>query len=198
VQAKEKPILFSGAMVRAILDGRKIQTRRVITPKPDFIAGKHIWRDCDIEKSLAWVAAQSKYGPVGTRLWVRETWHGSWNKERALNPVHIMDTLCYRADFGDDDKGLQWRPSIHMPRWASRITLEVTGVRVERLKDISEADAKAEGVIPKMDTHIAANIAKDTPHRMEFWALWKSLNAKRGFGWSVNPWVWVVEFWRIP
>lgn len=198
---KERPILFSGPMVRAILKGRKTQTRRVVKPQPkfkDFEDGRMLafvdkWGYCPVERNLH----LCPYGSTGDRLWVRETWHGSGNKKLALNPEHPMDSLSYRADWHGVDTGLIWKPSIHMPRWASRITLEVKGVRVERLQDISEDDAKAEGVTPKGDTYIAANVAKDSPHRMEFWTLWQSINAKRGFGWDTNPWVWVIEFQPI-
>lgn len=194
---KERPILFSGPMVRAILDGRKTQTRRVVNPQPKHfpMTDGETW--FDVKTVMERFALECRYGIPGEHLYVRETWHGSWSKERALKPEHPMDVISYRADFGEDAKGLQWRPSIHMPRWASRITLEVVNVRVERLLDISEEDAKAEGVEPKMDTHIAAKVAGDTPYRMEFWHLWETINAKRGYGWTTNPWVFVVEFKRI-
>lgn len=186
----ERPILFSGPMVRAILEGRKTQTRRVVT-KPVVLD----WLDQFLPEFVA--APENHlcpYGFAGDRLWVRETFAG--------------DNLCgwvYRADHpnadikaGELDDGEQslrrWVPSIHMPREASRLKLEVTGVRIERLQDISEADAKAEGVCcAPGHPHGAAD-----QHRGAFRALIESLNGKRGFGWATNPWMWVVEFRVVP
>ncbi len=125
------------------------------------------------------------YGQPGDRLWVRET--------HALNVPGCDDGVSYRADH-NDPRGdgpahpMEWRPSIHMKREHSRINLEVTGVRVERVQDITEADARAEGVT-----------ADDEPRGGAYWVtkfarLWDSINAKRGYSWESNPWVWVVEF----
>ena len=175
----ERPILFSGAMVRAILEGRKTQTRRVISDK-------HEWARSNAVRGECWL---SPFGVRGDRLWVRET--------------HAGDNLCgwvYRADHpdadiraGELDDGEQtlrrWTPAIHMPRAACRLMLDVVTVRVERLQEISEEDAIAEGVRPPGDYGRAPNVAV-------YRALWDSLNAKRGYGWDVNPWVWVIEFRR--
>ena len=184
----EKPILFSGEMVRAILDGRKTQTRRVVKQKHipfvenilnGFLDGK-------------WNQRPLPYGKPGDLLWVRETW--------AHNPEWTKP--AYRADWKTPDAAIKtmdtkWRPSIFMPRWASRLTLRVLDVRVERVQEISEADAKAEGVNlatwelhHRRDDSISLSIAAIE----EFKHLWDSINAKRGYSWDSNPWVWVVEF----
>lgn len=183
---KERPILFSAPMVRAILAGTKTQTRRAVKHPAlatlSFVVdcGEGWWGD---EEGAVQVCCP--YGQPGDRLWARETFY--YDQEDA--------ELLYRADGEFDseqvDSGYKWQSSIHMPRWASRITLEITGVRVERLQDISEGDAKAEGVIrprPLVDddpcTHIDA-----------FGDLWESINGPGS--WDKNPWVWVVEFRRV-
>lgn len=183
---KERPILFSGEMVRAILEGRKTMTRRVIKPQP---AGE-------------WAApgkTACPYGQPGDRLWVRETWRKTnWTDEPNRGEWRVF----WRATEKEDSRnnGL-WRPSIHMPRWASRILLEVVSVRVERVQDISEEDARAEGVewqnerpcwVNYLDREDWSPTARDS-----FRTLWDSINAKRGYGWDANPWVWVVEFKKI-
>lgn len=156
---KERPILFSGAMVRAIMAGRKTQTRRVLkTPN----------------------GATPSVAP-GDQLWVRETW------------VNNFGTLTYRADchpdsFENNAKG--WRPSIYMPRALSRIILTITDVCVEQVQDISEDDAKAEGVtLPARTVTLYDGIYRD-----EYARLWNSIYAKRGYAWHTNPWVWVISF----
>lgn len=180
---KERPILFSAPMVRALLAGTKTQTRRVCKlevrsgmPEPEMLS---LLRCCP-------------YGKPGDRLWVRETW----------NRFDGWEGYFYAADdhsFGigaDDDPdhipehALRWKPSIHMPRAASRITLEVTGVRVERLQEISEADAKAEGAA--MHNSPAAML---TGYRTGYRLLWDSINGPGS--WDANSWVWVVEFRRV-
>lgn len=201
---KERPILFSGAMVSAILDGTKTQTRRVVKPQPYIDEmGNACWNGLNFGQSadkvphfqsLASPIPSSKtkrvhcpYGKPGDRLWVRETWARDSED----------DALFYRADVGsgneaddwqrnidDGANGYRWRPSIHMPRWASRITLEVTGVRVERLQEISGSDAVAEGVRSRLpDNGIAVAEYRD---------LWEAINGAES--WSANPWVWVIEF----
>jgi len=226
---KERPILFSGPMVRAILEGRKTMTRRVIKPQPrgDFYCignlkentrrrmvdcGLHavfnkpreLWLD---DEHPARDFRKSPYGQPGDRLWVRETWQeffpdefdpARYSKEGRAGNGLCTTRVVYRADgelaphpvFGVP----RWAPSIHMPRWASRITLELTAVRVERLQDISEEDAKAEGV-----TRLAVSEALNIPGTWAgaFADLWDSLYAKRGHGWDSNPWVWVESFKRV-
>jgi len=142
------------------------------------------------------------YGAPGDQLWVRETWqinHIDYDRGPAPKSRPLDAELLYRADgefrdqFEIDEGGSGWRPSIFMPRWASRISLEITGVRVERVQDISDADAKAEGV-PEgaFDTGLTY-----VPSYVEsFMNLWDAINAARA-PWDSNPWVWVVEFRRI-
>lgn len=172
---KNRPILFSGAMVRALLAGTKTQTRRVC--KLDVRAGMP-------EPELASLLRCCPYGQPGDRLWVRETW--------ATHPDYGGRHAIYRTDRGCEHDAERWTPSIHMPRWASRITLEVTGVRVERLQNIGEGDAKAEGV----------QMPDGTPTPPEWWSyrrefahLWEQINGPGS--WDANPWAWVVEFKRI-
>ena len=237
VAIRERPILFSGPMVRAILEGRKTQTRRVIVPQP--------WEDVGTlrvgvyhpeivvrgeyepgpEEFGAWsedgeFAVRCRYGKPGDRLWVRESgWQPKEPNELELRegadtwPKYVYDAdeplrpafaLAYYSEYGWKHK-----PSIHMPRWASRLTLEITDVRVERVQDISREDSVAEGArrfddIP--DPHpfgIGPRWSMETPTstdqclgnaRFAFANTWNSINAKRGYGWDTNPWVWCLTF----
>ncbi len=211
----EKPILFSAPMVRALLAGTKTQTRRVVKPQfakeaapvempatdpiGGWVVGGHsgIWW-CDAAANPD-EAMRCPYGQPGDRLWVREAFAGSIAYERHGYPLKEWgNKIWYIAD-GEPRSG-QWtlpRPSIHMPRALSRITLEVTGVRVERLQDISEADAQAEGA-PSAD--LASGRECIFPHqgtyRWGFRLLWEQINGPGS--WGANPWVWVVEFRRLP
>lgn len=193
----EKPILFSGLMVRAILEGRKSQTRRVVKPNPD-ISGH--WKEWTPERTDHWIR-MCPYGKPGDRLWVRETWG-----DMALpgyGPV-----IAYRADPDEPEKGMglppgmKWKPSIHMPRYFSRLTLEITEVRVQRVQEISEEDAKAEGIY-RGTNGLYANYPQGetvpgwSDPRKSFQSLWDSINSKRGFGWEKNPFVWAISFKRI-
>ena len=166
---RERPILFSAPMVRAILAGTKTQTRRVCKGQRE-LSNVH---DFQIDRC--------PYGQLGDRLWVRETW--------LRHSVNVPNDYLYRADHPDDGTigpaHGGWKPSIHMPRWASRITLEITDVRVERLQDISARDAWAEGITPSPDV--------DPYH--EYRDLWESINGPGS--WDANPWVWAVSFKRI-
>lgn len=174
---KERPILFSGPMVRAILDGRKTMTRRVIKNVPEILmTGKAIPELMGAYKK-AWVTT-CPYGQPGDRLWVREKW-------ACLDPTKRTRVL-YAVDRGPKD--YLWHSPIFMPRWASRLTREITAVRVERVQDITEEDAWAEGFNDD-DGYSSA--------RMWFMNIWDSINAKRGYGWDANPWVWVISFKRI-
>lgn len=198
---KERPILFSAPMVRAILEGRKTQTRRIVKPQPDRIIGKYPAIDDfgDLE------AIHCPYGQPGDRLWVRETWaiNHNWDSFYPDTDMTFEDMgLFYRSDenterdtFGFGSHG-KWRPSIHMPRAASRILLEVQDVRIERLQDISENDAIAEGVkegcftghyVDYADQDYQFDNAKDS-----FRSLWQSIHGPES--WDANPWVWVVTF----
>ena len=183
---KDRPILFSGPMVRAILDGRKTQTRRVIKPQPVWVHVREPILQYRRKVGLAYVLCP--YGQPGDRLWCRETWAPSVAGVTAP-PFH------YLADFKPAEfaEMVRWKPSIYMPRWASRITIEITAVRVERVCQITEQDALAEGVCPSLEY-----CDPETPSaRMQFKDLWNTINSARGFGWDVNPWVWVVSFKRL-
>ncbi len=167
-------------MVRAILAGQKTQTRRVIKTNASGRAqfkGRN-WHLGDPNAVLA-----CPFGQPGDRLWVRETFK-ELRAEFGGIDGHVVN---YRAQYADKTEAWRngpWKPSIHMPRWACRLLLDVKAVRVERLQDISRADAIAEGTVDIK-----------TPC-MDFALLWDSLNAKRGYGWDTNPWVWVIEFER--
>lgn len=224
---REHGLLMSGPMVRAILEGRKTQTRRVVTDR----TSEGNFKASELDLARAWVdglggdqylksflkpevATVLGQGPDdiierlyaryvrGDRLWVREAWAVGACAEglspRALHPgTWLKDNggLWYQAA-GDPSHPIsergKWRRSFHMPRWASRITLEVVGVRVERVQDITEDDAKAEGVVPDWVGSQGAS-----PYTAAFANLWHGLNADRGFGWLVNPWVFVFEFRRV-
>lgn len=215
---KERPILFSGPMVRAILEGRKTQTRRIVKPQPPtrytklFYDPAWFWSPTTSgsggEQQDLRLIPKSPYGVPGDRLWVRETWSPRNDLEPEASDERKRHYCCYKADGGDlsdewhpHDK---WKPSIHMPRWASRITLEVKRVRVERLQDISAENAIDEGAmtLPNRPTYEAecravreAGIAKpplgDGPLE-RFARLWDEINGAGS--WAANPWVWVVEF----
>jgi len=188
---KERPILFSSPMVRAILEGRKTMTRRVTKLADGSLASDEDIPDggrCDYVMDFSrsfpmWERRYCPYGKPGERLWVRET----FSKYNHPSNPHII----YRAD-DPGDKYLKWEPSIFMPRWASRITLEITGVRVERINDISEEDVWAEGwsVIADMPDKNGGNC-----RFKNFGEFWDSINGERqGCSWEENPFVWVVEF----
>ena len=229
---KERPILFNAPMVRAILDGRKTVTRRIVKPVkfyPDFgcavgqvggvwrygspaalglrergdhwsvvLKGDVLQRMCTSE-AYGWGAgAGCPYGVPGDQLWVRETFARIDGQTRPWIETDYQATYTHGDRLGDT-LGIKkrWTPSIHMPRHASRITLEVTGVRVETLQDISEADAVAEGCKP-----IRPELVQDglivRPGRSaveEFRLVWEQIHG--GGSWEKNPFVWVVTFRRI-
>ena len=214
--AKHRSIPFSGPMVRAILDGRKTQTRPITKPQPIIGASlpedslrdarpcrrggyEYMGRDTGLRKIEI---SYKPYAFPGDILWVREPW------------FHEVGEDYENAAFADgtlrDKKGMMWqldgwtptdadiwrkRRSIHMPRWASRITLEVTDVRIERVQEITAGDARAEGVSSTHDSPLTCGTA--LAYRPVFQELWESLYAKRGCGWKANPWVWVITFKRI-
>lgn len=202
---KERPILFSAPMVRAILEGRKTMTRRVVKPQPDSCdAVPPRWMPpCgQFENGCWWFDWQTAggwnkgnplfcpYGTPGDRLWVRETFSmdGSFNA-----------SVVYRAD-GENQYHEAWKPSIFMPRRASRITLEITRVRVERVQAITELDAIAEGVEACPDFGVSYRHYGDKTKYTDcatwsFCSLWESINGSES--WNANPWVWVVEFRRV-
>lgn len=222
MSTRERPILFSDAMVRAILDGRKTQTRRMVKPQPSWISEAWHWVCKKLDAGYCHTRAEAlmrlmlphcPYGQPGHRLWVREA--------HALMLHADGERVHYRAD-GDnpvDWRGnpLRWTPSIHMPRWASRILLEITGVRVERLQQITKKDALAEGVTQR-GAHYSmdwSGVGKPTGIRNvdgtralateaylgndnaigAFATYWENLSGPNS--WNANPWVWVVEFKRV-
>lgn len=217
-QIKERPILFSAPMVRAILEGRKTVTRRVIKPQPNWDGKWFQWdghapnskdgavggNTIEAADLLCW---SSPYGKRGDRLWVREAFglqvrhYGGGTGEhivyRATNPNAIY---CKSAE--GSQYPVKWKPSIHMPRHSSRILLEITAVRVERLQDITEEQAKAEGVRLYTDHaelgdwwHVEGIETYSADPRRSFELLWASINGAES--WDANPWVWVVEFKRV-
>jgi hypothetical protein len=202
-------------MVRALLDGRKTQTRRVLSPQPfppisgkyppsdPFLCDDGVWRFMCGQVCYDHNDIRCPFGLVGDRLYVRETFYcDDWRFPHEAPPSELAKELYYRADgevkdlFEDTSGPSPWKPSIHMPRWASRITLEVTGVRVERLDDMGETDAIFEGVEP-IEDETQEDPWAQTDYLAAYRKLWNSLNAKRGYGWDVNPWVWVIEFNRV-
>ena len=244
-QVKERPIIFSGEMVRVILDGKKTMTRRVV--KSGFINNyKHahiIKQSSDkrregkayfYDKPVGGMVLSSQlvsnpYGKVGDHLWVRETWiqgyddpliESEGDDENAVSIIYKADgkeeyrtcsaeTAENWGDFSADSEIVGFKSPIHMPRWASRILLEITDIRVERLNDISEADAVKEGIRNynfEMEdspdtyvgyTHLQKDDGKSTLYKtpaIAFERLWDTLNAKKGYPWSSNPWVWAIEF----
>jgi hypothetical protein len=258
-EIKERPILFSAPMVRAILEGRKMVTRRAVNPQPVLTEGSGFsWKghlfgsgSDDRETARNFSKHCCTFGKPGDRLWVRETWgvishdfdeHGNmidWNPDRPATPIREMrfgqgcysGHVIYRADgeavwAGDDDDDgggddrSAWKPSIHMPRIASRILLEITDVRVERLQDISEGQARAEGIIPVPKTtedshqfwrnyHLSGDgtFCVRTP-KESFKSLWchvaggsfpkgEAAYKASPHSWDANPWVWVVEFKQV-
>ncbi|MBF8806959.1 hypothetical protein LG197_17615 [Pseudomonas asiatica] len=249
-QTKERPILFSGPMIRALLDGRKTVTRRALSARDlkeiDYAVRLGECHALPAEgdsmhpNDTSYYAELCRFGLPGDRLWVRETWledpedDGTWAytqymgckgsplsdiPKRFQKPEHCI----FRASW--DGSALRWRPSIHMPRWASRILLEVTDVRVERLQDISDDQAKAEGMVytdfgmqerpgkgsidggktfhPLKPQQAPGWHAGDATHpdqcldraRWAFANLWEKINGENS--WDANPWVWVVEFKRV-
>lgn len=199
---RERPILFSGPMVRAILSGQKMQTRRIAKDvrHPDL---GNVYTPGALAREPQHVVDRCcPYGQPGDRLWVRETWKpcGLTARRISVNDRRNGKRAYYAADgrkYIDPSTGKPspWRPSIHMPRWASRITLEITGVLVERLQDISEHDAQAEGCSLECMTSIGNDSGSAIYGPNGFMALWESINGPGS--WGTNPWVWVVEFKQI-
>lgn len=206
---KSRPILFSAPMVRALLDGSKTQTRRVVKPQPPANTHcvstyhypdprDHFWayvnkgeNECEMS---SWVHP-CPYGQADDQLWVRETFDPIYPQDPTYNGGRPIEH-DYRATYthGDrlgDSLGIRkkWTPAIHMPRTASRISLEITGVRVERLQACNEVDAIAEGANWAACTYEHPSW---TPYRLGYCKLWESINGPGS--WDKNPWVWVVEF----
>lgn len=251
--AKEHPILFSTAMVRATLDNRKTQTRRVIKPQPHYADGVwsyssnrpdrlgSCWKNGFNLSRLTVTRELCPHGKIGDRLWVREGWwdlgsveNGKWVGRCSLHTVGPRYVADCSDPFAEGIGGVvqpikcHWkesklfhatwrkRPSIHMPKWACRLWLEITNIRVERVQNISEEDAIAEGLTeyfwPKdLPAEILArtqgkrhwnHVIMKRGRKVNVWdsaikafrELWDDMNAKRGSGWEINPWVWVIEF----
>lgn len=212
---KERPILFSAPLVKALLAGTKSQTRRLVKNAPPDADGCERQVGMDGGEFFRFLrpgridpGIRCPFGGRGDRLYVRETWSHDGPDLDSVRATHedIMgpaDGLgygpYYRATMHPDEaETLVWRPSIHMPKWASRITLEVTGVRVERVQDITEEDAKAEGVMPfpydpEGDCWTAAEPSQK--YRTAFNYLWGEINGWDGpKSWAAGPWCWVVSF----
>lgn len=198
---KERPILMNTDMVRAILSGRKIQTRRPIKRNDSGgvrLAGRN-WHLDDPNCVKA-----CPFGQIGYRLWVRERWATDANVD-ALPPRMIPQKVPVYYYATAQCKNYRWRPSIHMPRWASRITLEIVDVRVERIGEISEEDAVNDGVQKSRSGELWCG----APHKVHgfprqhntakeaFLDIWNFIYSKRGLGLDTNPWVWVIEFRRV-
>lgn len=214
---KEYPILFNDEAVRAILAGRKTQTRRPVKPQPmgydPALNDEGLWEWCDDrDRESKRHIRRCPYGQPGDCLWVRETVRAE-ELESGLdgvryyaddafipieNSIDASDRWCdlYYYDYKRRGRG-GWVPSIHMPRWACRLCLDVTGVRVERLKEITEEDARAEGMQhPGVRYWEHSPAGQTTPLRAAFAAEWNATYADKGLGWDADPWVWVVEFRR--
>ena len=208
---KERPILFSAPMVRAILDGRKSMTRRVVDRDlwdalDDGVPSDQQRIETD-DTPMGGVPATRfcKYGQPGDRLWVQETWASFGTSDSITPPVPRECQIRYHADnkcewrpVPDGAKGVypdasfRLHPSIHMPRWASRITLRITDIRGERLQDISEDDARAEGVFEPSEP---VETYGPRAGRVAFKMLWNHINGPGA--WDENPWVWVISFERV-
>ncbi|EMG2640540.1 hypothetical protein [Klebsiella pneumoniae] len=227
---KERGMIFNAEMVRAILDGRKTQTRRIMKPQPEPCPRGGHWWPSNVFKTMLHVEEEMQngkggwgglvgdacpFGDVGDRIWVRETFQGPLVHEELFEEYSAYPEkfekpeYCeYAADGGvrpeycdlDDNLRHGWRPSIHMPRWASRILLEITDVRVERLNAISEEDARAEGIIDGGCLNCGepepCGCANPEPDATDAFAyLWQSIYGQEN--WNANPWVWVIEFKRV-
>ena len=226
----ERGIIFTGPMVRAISDGRKTQTRRVVKSQPDavhgvdpywHVGGYRAWRYRDTSDTLRMGThneLQCPYGKPGNRLWVRETWRPCGDDEMSMGGIEALrPSIAYKADEEWDNES-KWRPSIHMPRWASRITLEITDISVERLQDISHSDAEAEGArwrdfgkdqsgqclpgwsmedpFPEYHAGCLSTARMAFANYINKLHGGKNWNLKPSCLWDENPWVWVIEFKR--
>lgn len=227
----ERPILFSGPMVLAIIAGTKTQTRRIVKngDKADSFTELRTYKDGGLRAVFGIhdepnaFGVKCPYGVVGDRLWVRETYYYDLLELPKVKPEDFPDHFYYRAD-GECCQQIpecscaevgkpRWRPSIFMPRWASRLTLEITDLRIERLNDISEEDAKAEGIEGRFhpedsncwtwkDYARSAKFKEDIFHYgsavtpgSTFMGLWESINGPSS--WAKNPWVWVIQFRKV-
>jgi hypothetical protein len=200
---RERPILFSAPMIRALLDGTKSQTRRHLKLQPDtqhdgepywYVGGYRVWGyrpPTVVPLRAGGNPLPCPYGGLGDKLWVREAWRTDprfdYLPPRDLDPA--VAPIQYEAGPHADVLGGKLRPSMFMPRWASRITLEITNVRVERLQDISDTDALFEGVC-RVETPTGFG-----GYAEAYRALWEQINGPGA--WAANPWVWAVSFKRV-
>ncbi len=205
----DRAIIFRGSMVRTILDGRKTQTRRTVNLGYDYAHSGQEFEE--LRDRIAFFrglnsnmihGVRCPYGQSGDRLWVRETFALSIEdpdtESRDVKDPMLWDTPIYKAnpvagEWERDGRRLSrppWRSPRYMPRWASRITLDVKSVRVERVQDITHGDVFAEGI----GSEVPRKFSQAVTQGAEFETLWNSINAKRGHGWDANPWVWVVGF----
>lgn len=213
---KERPILFSAPMVRAILDVRKTVTRRVVKPQfqttpVDVVDGAPSWDSPTNYAGEVQMNTQRgkpcPHGKPGDRLWVRETCLINDYREAAVPVDERADCeIHYRADgipdFEGEEELIRWRPSIHMPRWACRILLEITDVRVERLQGISDAEIEREGIdlealADGQDRYDMCHAGSGAEGRPTLRTAWRHLWESTGGDWDANPWVWVIEFKRV-
>jgi hypothetical protein len=204
----EHPILFSSEMVRAILEGRKTQTRRVIKladgslpdecdiPAHEDVAPNYIM---DFSKTYPyWKQLDCPYGNIGDRLWVREAWQGQTQDGRWWHQIPRAQRDLYNWAWTNPIKPAydatppRWLPGIHMKRETCRIELEIVNIRVERVQDIDNHESWREG-IPEFGSWLE----NEGEARDEFARLWNSINCTRGYGWDVNPFVWVIEFRKV-
>jgi len=231
IHMNEKPILFNTDMVRAILNGRKTQTRRVMPQYLCFrptnfrmsegVLQAYVSVDEATRIGMAFGGWHSvvrgagdgrfvecPYGNPGDRLWVREAfsaWFSGnpWREfPRDKRTARYASNVFYRATHPYPDDDQKWIPGIHMPRWASRLSLEIVSVSVERIQGITEEDARQEGVEPVMrDTGGVEPSGLPCPevpcYGEAFSELWDRINSKRGFGWEKNPWVWCLKFRKV-
>ena len=217
---KQRPIIFNTEMVKAILDGRKTQTRRILKVpkngriKPGTVVHSNgVISICFDQSGCAeWKMLKCPHGKIGEHLWVRETWATEkYCDNKKPSELHGIETIWFLSDgdyngIGTHTQG-KTRPSIFMPRWASRINLEITDIRVERVQDIKERDCEAEGIEVAESigdyagTLWTARTGKATfsffDAQSAFQYLWDSINAKRGYGWESNPHVWIIEFKKV-
>ena len=220
LMVKERPIIFNTEMVKAILDGRKTQTRRILKVpkngriKPGTVVHSNgVISICFDQSGCAeWKMLKCPHGKIGEHLWVRETWATEkYCDNKKPSELHGIETIWFLSDgdyngIGTHTQG-KTRPSIFMPRWASRINLEITDIRVERVQDISRDDCIEEGVpqtyggfkglAPEWaskDKNDASYFYDNRTSRENFYLLWNSINAKGGYSWESNPHVWVIKF----
>lgn len=203
----ERGIIMQAESVRAIIAGRKTQTRRVVTAgrgqewlsiqgvaavpsMRTVMIGAELWAQMDHPHGGPGGCVRCPYGAPGDRLWVKEAWTRWCSVEGCDKRGHI----AYRADASAEvERMTSWRSPMSMPRWASRLTLEVVEVRVQRVQDLTVADAEAEGIDPAPHAMKPSGLDMIDAYR----TAWDALNAKRGFAWASNPWVWAVTFKRV-